>query len=108
LAQNFFGVNPADARCDAGRGLWLRGVGNGDFIPLSPRESGVGIDGEQRGAAVCDYDGDGRMDLAVAQVNAPVKIFHNERAQPGLRVRLQGPPENRQGIGATLRWASSA
>ena len=65
-------------------------------------ESGVRIYGEQRGAALCDYDGDGRVDLAVAQNGAETKLYHNVGARPGLRVRLQGPPGNPQGIGAVM------
>ena len=61
------------------------------------------IYGEQRGAALCDYDGDGRIDLAVSQNNAATKLFHNEQARPGLRVRLVGPAGNANGIGAVLR-----
>jgi hypothetical protein len=107
LAQNFFAVHPGEARLDAGRGLWLKGDGRGDFQPVPGPESGVIIYGEQRGAALSDYDEDGRIDLAVGQNNAPTKLFHNERAQPGLRVRLSGPPGNRPGIGAVLRLESA-
>jgi hypothetical protein len=30
-------------------------------------------------------------------------LLHNERATPGLRVRLIGPPGNPEGVGAVLR-----
>jgi hypothetical protein len=59
--------------------------------------------GEQRGAAVADFDGDGRVDLAVTQNAAQTRLFRNVRAKPGLRVRLKGPPGNPSGIGAQLR-----
>ncbi len=67
LAQNFFGVDAESSRQDAGVGLVLLGDGRGGFRALRPRESGIAIYGEQRGCAVGDFDGDGRMDLAVAQ-----------------------------------------
>ena len=70
---------------------------------MSGQQSGVKVYGEQRGAALCDYDGDGRVDLVVTQNAAPTILYHNERAKPGLRVRLKGPPENPAGIGATIR-----
>jgi hypothetical protein len=66
-------------------------------------ESGVTVYGEQRGAALADYDGDGRVDLAVTQNGAETKLFRNEGAIPGLRVRLRGPLGNPSGIGAVLR-----
>src|SRR5262249_7365858 len=34
---------------------------------------------------------------------AETKLYHNEGARPGLRVRLLGPPGNPHGIGVMLR-----
>ena len=34
------------------------------------------------------------------------RLYHNLRAQPGLRVRLIGPPGNPTGVGATVRLES--
>lgn len=106
LAQNFFAVTEQTSRYDAGRGLWLKGDGGGGFTAVTAEESGIRIYGEQRGAAVCDYDGDGRVDLAVAQNAAATKLFHNERAKPGLRVRLKGPAGNPSAFGAAMRVVS--
>jgi len=105
LAQNYFAMRLEEPRLDAGRGLWLKNDGKGNFTAMPGRESGMIIYGEQRGSAVCDYDEDGRADLVVAQNNGTTKLFHNERAKPGLRVRLQGPPANPYGIGAAV-WLS--
>ena len=107
LGQNFFAVDESQGRGDGGRGLWLRGDGKAKFHPVTAQESGVAVYGEQRGAALCDYDGDGRLDLAVTQNGAATKLFHNERAKRGLRVRLVGPAGN-DGIGAVLRLESKA
>jgi len=103
LAQNFFGTSADTSRYDAGRGLLLRGDGTGRFKPVPGQESGITIYGEQRGAAVADFDGDGRADLAVAQNGAETKLYRNNRAAPGLRIRLAGPPGNATAIGAILR-----
>jgi hypothetical protein len=105
LSQNFFDVREQMARNDAGRGLLLKGNGKGGFTALDGSVSGIEVYGEQRGAAVGDYDGDGRPDLAVSQNGAETKLFHNVRARPGLRVRLKGPPGNPTGIGAIIRLA---
>jgi hypothetical protein len=103
LSQNFFDVEVESARYDGGRGLWLRGDGHGGLTALRGQESGVKIYGEQRGAALCDYDGDGRVDIAVAQNHGETKLYRNARAKPGLRVRLRGSDLNPRGIGAVIR-----
>ena len=103
LSQNFFATHSETSRYDAGRGLCLLGDGGGQFRSMPGQESGIAIYGEQRGAAVCDYDGDGRVDLAVGQNAAATKLYHNETANAGLRVRLIGPTANPQAIGAVIR-----
>lgn len=103
LAQNFFAVSSAISRQDAGRGLLLLGQGHGQFQPIDAHQSGLAIYGEQRGAAFADYDGDGRPDLAVTQNRGETRLFRNQSSNPGLRIRLQGPPGNPYAIGASLR-----
>lgn len=103
LAQNFFATRPEWPRNDAGRGLWLKGDGRGGFKVLSAVESGVRIYGEQRGAAIGDFDRDGRPDLAVPQNGGPTTLWRNTAGTPGLRVRLVGPPGNPQAWGAVAR-----
>ena len=103
LSQNFFDVQPFTMRNDAGRGLWLRGDGLGGFEALLGAQSGVAVYGEQRGAAVADFDHDGRVDLVVSQNGSGTILYRNTGARPGLRVRLKGPAGNPFAIGATLR-----
>ncbi|MBU6400413.1 MAG: VCBS repeat-containing protein [Verrucomicrobia bacterium] len=103
LSQNFFDTDIDRERADSGRGLWLKGDGKGGLRPVPGQESGVEVYGEQRGAALCDYDGDGRVDLVVTQNRAATKLYHNVGARPGLRVRLRGPAGNPSGVGAVLR-----
>ena len=103
LTQNFF-PNPLGAeRFDAGRGLLLLGDGSGDLAPQAASRSGLSIRGDQRGAAVADYDRDGRIDLVIGQNNGPTVLLHNRLAKRGVRVRLLGTAANPHGIGATVR-----
>jgi hypothetical protein len=103
LAQNFFGVQPEAVRCDAARSVLLLGDGQGGFEAAPASVSGLLIYGEGRAAAVCDFDKDGRPDLAVGQNGAETRLYHNLGAKPGLRVRLIGSATNPYCIGAEMR-----
>jgi hypothetical protein len=103
LSQNFFPTPIGVPRYDAGRSLLLLGNGAGKLVPVSGARSGLVVYGDQRGAAYADFDGDGRLDLAVSQNGAATRLFRNQGAKPGLRVRLQGSATNPDGIGAQIR-----
>jgi hypothetical protein len=104
LAQNFSGNDMEAGRQDSGLGLVLLGDGQGGFRAMDPRESGVRLDGDQRGAAVVDADADGRPDVVVTRNAATSVLLGNRDGAPGVRIRLKGPPGNLWGIGAALRW----
>jgi hypothetical protein len=103
LSQNFYATEIGTPRYDAGRGLLLRGRGDGSLEPVPGHVSGIAVYGDQRGAAFADYDADGRVDLVVSQNGAETKLYHNEHARPGLRVRLVGAMGNPHAIGAAMR-----
>src|SRR5207253_804419 len=103
LAQNFFPTEIETPRFDAGAGLVLLGDGRGGFRPLGVKQSGISVLGDQRGAAAADYDGDGRVDLAVSQNGAATTLWHNRRGAPGIRVHVNAGVDNPLGIGAQLR-----
>jgi hypothetical protein len=103
LSQNFFPTAAGIPRYDSGRGLLLIGDGRGGLRPVPGQRSGIVVYGDQRGAAHADFDGDGRLDLAVSQNAAQTRLFRNRNAKPGLRVRLQGAAQNVDAIGAQLR-----
>jgi hypothetical protein len=65
--------------------------------------TGIKIDGEQRGAALADFNHDGRVDLAVSQNNAPTKLYVNQRVKRVLRIVLSGQPANPDAVGAQIR-----
>jgi hypothetical protein len=103
LAQNFFAVPAETSRYDAGLGIWLRNDGQAEFTSVPASESGVRVYGEQRGAAVTDFNRDGRVDLVVTQNGRETKLFRNDAAKPAWRVKLSGPAENPAAIGAVIQ-----
>lgn len=103
LSQNFFPTQVGAPRYDAGRGLLLRGDGRGGLSPMSAAHSGIRVLGDQRGAAHADFDGDGRIDLVVTENAGTTRLFRNQAAAPGIRVRVAGPASNPDGIGAQVR-----
>jgi hypothetical protein len=102
LGQNFYPTAYDVARHDAGLGLALLGDGDGGLEPLEASRSGIRVHGDQRGAALADYDADGRVDLALSQHGRSLRLFRNRTADPGLRVRLVGPPGNPNAVGAAM------
>jgi hypothetical protein len=103
LSQNFFALQPEMPRMDAGRGLWLKGDGSGQLLPVPGQLSGIKIYGEQRGAALSDFNRDGRMDLVVSQNGAETKLYQNNSGKPGLRIRLWGTGDNPSAVGAAVQ-----
>ncbi len=63
-----------------------------------------------RGCGFADLDGDGRIDVAVAALEAPAEIWMNRSEGAGhwLAVALEGTKSNRDGIGAIVKVVTEA
>jgi hypothetical protein len=59
--------------------------------------------GASYSAATGDLDRDGDLDLVVASLDEPVKIFRNDSARNRITISLRGNESNRYGIGAIIR-----
>ena len=55
-----------------------------------------------RGLSVADLDDDGRLDFVISTSRGPATIVRSRAEGHFLRVRLEGPPENPDAIGATV------
>ena len=101
FAQNSFDL--PEGRLDAGCGLWLCGNGDGTFRAIGPAQSGIILNSEGRGVALVISTMTADSDLADGENNGPTRLFRNQLSKPGMTVHLQGPDENLQAIGATVR-----
>lgn len=81
---------------------------DGSFVETAAA-AGVASLHRGRGAALADFDLDGRLDLVVVNRRAPMELYRNVSPETGhwLRVALRQPGGNRDAIGAriTLRAA---
>jgi hypothetical protein len=61
-----------------------------------------------RGAAFGDFDGDGRIDVVVSSLGAPVELWHNVSAGTNhwIDIKLKGVKCNRDAIGAVVHIGS--
>ncbi|WP_409070405.1 CRTAC1 family protein [Aliifodinibius sp. S!AR15-10] len=107
LSQNFFGTPPDMPRLDAGRGQLLEGDGTGHFSAVPGQVSGIKVYGEQRGAAVSDFNKDGKADLAVTQNDSTTKLYTNQTTRRGISVHLVGDGENKSAIGSSVQLVYS-
>jgi hypothetical protein len=78
-------------------GRWSALTEEAGFGALPPRR--------HRGAAIGDFNRDGKLDLVVTALSAPAEIWMNDSPNDNhwLELALQGAKSNRDGIGARIR-----
>jgi hypothetical protein len=81
----------------------FRNLGEQAFREMSA-EAGVDNDLDGRGAAMADFDGDGRLDLYQTNADQPALLYMNRTPGTGhwLEVKLVGTRGNRDAIGARV------
>jgi tetratricopeptide (TPR) repeat protein len=88
-----------------GNAVWLN-RGDGTFEDVSMKTGRDLIKpGAHRGAAVADFDNDGRLDLVVTALGERAKVLRNVATSEGrwLMLRLVGRASNRDGLGTVVR-----
>jgi hypothetical protein len=76
----------------------------GRFLDVSAA-SGANDPGQGRSVAVGDYDGDGYLDMFVANYGQPPRLYRNLSRRSGnhwIRLELEGTRSNRQAVGARV------
>ena len=85
--------------------LLYRNLGNGTFADISNESGpGIGAAAASRGLAIGDLWNDGRLSLAINNMNASPSLLVNDAASPyhWIEFRLVGTSSNRDGIGARI------
>ncbi len=109
MIQNHFTREPET-------GLWRGGLGGiaipGDDVSFQHVEtgrSGFLVDGDGKGLAVADFNGDNRPDLIAGQNNDAVKAFQldSHKIEYPIAVRLEGLPGNPLAFGARVFLVSA-
>ena len=103
LANNFFGSQPETGYMDGGLGLLLKGSSSREFSPLWPNESGIVVTGDANGLAAADLDNDGDDEILFALNDDTLQVFSNQSDSASVRLALEGPPQNRNATGASIK-----
>ena len=85
--------------------LLLENAGGTEFHDVSGRTGLTALEPHSaRGAAACDFDNDGDLDVAVVNMDDSPSLLENPFGDDGnwLRVRIIGTKSNRSGIGARV------
>lgn len=84
----------------------FRNRGDLSFEKVSA-EWGLDTPGFSNGAAYGDLDGDGDLDVVVSNIDEAPFVYRNQTVERKeghfLRIQLEGPPTNRQGLGVQVR-----
>jgi len=76
---NNFGPEPTTGRFDGGLGVLLKGDGHGNFLPESPRDSGIVVQGDARSAISFQDVVTKRPAVVVSRCDGPLLLFTTQK-----------------------------
>ena len=91
---------------DGGVGIFMKGKGDGTFMPLAPQESGVIAQGNSRALVLLSTGDVARPDLFFTRHGESTEFLANQSSARWLKIQLQGDQRNAHGIGARVKIAS--
>jgi len=77
LGGNFYSLKPQAGRCNASKGVYLKGDGKRSFIYIPPQASGIRVEGEVRDAGVIQVGGSKHM--IIGRNNADALLFEKRK-----------------------------
>ena len=77
IAQNFFGVPEKFSRYDSGQGSIILGGKGGLSKVLEAESCGIRLLGEQRSPVSVDFNGDGQLDIVLAERGSGIVLLEN-------------------------------
>ncbi|MEO5647083.1 MAG: VCBS repeat-containing protein, partial [Chitinophagaceae bacterium] len=77
LGGNFYALKPQAGRHNASKGVFLKGNGGRSFTYISPKQSGIKVEGEVRDAGIIKVNG--TKHLIVGRNNARVLLFEKRK-----------------------------
>ena len=101
--QNFHGPQAETGRMAGGVSVLLQGNGDGTFVAMPPRESGLYVSGDAKSLTTADLNGDGQLDL-VAGVNddSLLAFEQSRRSHKNLSIQLKGKNGNTLAAGSRI------
>jgi len=102
LVQNSYSTQPETGLWRGGLSQLLLGKGDGTFLNVPPRKSGLIISDDGKSSALVDLDRDQRPDLIATQNNGPSVSFKSN-GDKLLEILLRGKKGNPNGIGAIVK-----
>jgi len=77
LGGNFYSLKPQAGRCNASKGVYLKGDGKRSFIYIPPQASGIRVEGEVRDAGVIQVGGS--KHVIIGRNNADALLFEKRK-----------------------------